>query len=191
MEKFKKPTKKQINEVFEIGCSLQGKIDQITPIIIADVCNADENNQTQITKTIDKILASDDEEMKADVKRFVGKSLQTLIKEKPTQEQLLGEDASFLLMSVKKVNKSMVENKDGRYIHNYNESDLGSYRVVLMEKKEKKDLSLAQELAKWMRSQKKNQLFRGTKADAKELTFYEFDLLKATIDNIERGIEEI
>ena len=57
MEKFKKPTKKQINEVFEIGCSLQGKIDQITPIIIADVCNADENNQTQITKTIDKILA--------------------------------------------------------------------------------------------------------------------------------------
>tara|TARA_Y100001973_G_scaffold77355_1_gene113148 strand:+ start:144 stop:719 length:576 start_codon:yes stop_codon:yes gene_type:complete len=191
MEKFKKPTKKQINEVFEIGCSLQGKIDQITPIIIADVCNADENNQTQITKTIDKILASDDEEMKTDVKRFVGKSLQTLIKEKPTQEQLLGDDASCLLMSVKKVNKSMVDNKDGIYIHNYNESDLGSYRVVLMEKKEKKDLSLAQELAKWMRSQKKNELFFGTKADAKDLTCYNLDLLKATIDNLERGIEEI
>ena len=84
----------------------------------------------------------------------------------------------------------MCENYDGNYVDNFNEKDLGSYRVVRMHKI-KEDLSLAQELAKWMRSKKSEGLFHGDKSTAKEVSFYDFELLKMTIDNIERGVEEL
>ena len=187
---LKKPTKKQIQSVLENGVMVQAQLDDMTQIIKADLHHRDENNQTQLTVAFDKILASDNEEMKQDVKRFVGKQLQTLIKEKPTQLAILEDGVEEMTVTVKKVNKAMVENNDGKYVDSFNEKDLGSYRVVRMHKV-KEVLSLAQELAKWMRSKKSEGLFNGDKSTAKEVSFYDFELLKMTVENIERGVEEL
>jgi multidrug efflux pump subunit AcrB len=187
---LKKPTKKQIQSVLENGVMVQAQLDDMTQIIKADLHHRDENNQTQLTQAFDKILKSDNEEMKQDVKRFVGKQLQTLIKEKPTQLAILEDDMEEMTVTVKKVNKAMVENNDGKYVDSFNEKDLGSYRVVRMHKV-KEVLSLAQELAKWMRSKKSEGLYNGDKSTAKEVSFYDFELLKMTVENIERGVEEL
>tara|TARA_R100000329_G_C7560231_1_gene198165 strand:+ start:261 stop:851 length:591 start_codon:yes stop_codon:yes gene_type:complete len=187
---IKKPTKKQIETVLTHGVSVQSKLDEISAIIRADLHHTDDNQQTQLTKAFDKIMKSDNEEMKQDVKRFVRKQLQTLIKEKPTQLAILEDGVKDMTVTVKKVNKGMVENNDGKYVDNFNEKDLGSFRVVRMHKT-KENLSLAQELAKWMRSKKSEGLFNGDKSTAKEVSFYDFELLKMTIENIERGIEEL
>mgnify|MGYP003143194016 CR=1 FL=1 len=187
---LKKPTKKEIQSVLDNGVMVQNQLDDMSQIIKADLHHKDENNQTQLTQAFDKILKSDNEEMKQDVKRFVGKQLQTLIKEKPTQLAILEDDMEEMTVTVKKVNKAMVENNDGKYVDLFNEKDLGSYRVVRMHKV-KEVLSLAQELAKWMRSKKSEGLFSGDKSTAKEVSFYDFELLKMTVENIERGIEEL
>ena len=187
---LKKPTKKQIESVLENGVMVQSQLDDMTQIIKADLHHRDENNQTQLTVAFDKILASDNEEMKQDVKRFVGKQLQTLIKEKPTQLAILEDDMQEMTVTVKKVNKAMVENNDGKYVDSFNEKDLGSYRVVRMHKV-KEDLSLAQELAKWMRSKKSDGLFNGTKADSKEKEMYDFQAVIQLAEQLEKGIEEL
>lgn len=187
---IKKPTKKQIETVLTHGVSVQSKLDEISAIIRADLHHTDDNQQTQLTKAFDKIMTSDNEEMKQDVKRFVRKQLQTLIKEKPTQLAILEDGVKNMTVTVKKVNKGMVENNDGKYVDNFNEKDLGSFRVVRMHKT-KENLSLAQELAKWMRSKKSEGLFWGDKSTAKEVSFYDFELLKMTVENIERGVEEL
>ena len=187
---LKKPTKKQIESVLENGVMVQAQLDDMTQIIKADLHHRDENNQTQLTVAFDKILKSDNEEMKQDVKRFVGKQLQTLIKEKPTQLAILEDDMEEMTVTVKKVNKAMVENNDGKYVDSFNEKDLGSYRVVRMHKV-KEDLTLAQELAKWMRSKKSDGLFKGTKADSKEIEMYDFQAVILLAEQLERGIEEL
>tara|TARA_Y100000361_G_C11152738_1_gene342165 strand:+ start:656 stop:1255 length:600 start_codon:yes stop_codon:yes gene_type:complete len=187
---LKKPNKKQIQSVLENGVMVQNQLDDMTEIIKADLHHRDENNQTQLTQAFDKILASDNEEMKQDVKRFVGKQLQTLIKEKPTQLAILEDGVEEMTVTVKKVNKAMVENNDGKYVDSFNEKDLGSYRVVRMHKI-KEDLSLAQELAKWMRSKKSEGLFKGTKADSKEVGMYDFQAVIQLAEQLERGVEEL
>ena len=187
---LKKPTKKQIESVLENGVMVQAQIDDMTQIIKADLHHRDENNQTQLTQAFDKILASDNEEMKQDVKRFVGKQLQTLIKEKPTQLAILEDDMEEMTVTVKKVNKAMVENNDGKYVDSFDVDDLGSYRVVRMHKV-KEDLSLAQELAKWMRSKKSAGLFKGTKAESKEIAMYDFQAVILLAEQLERGVEEL
>ena len=187
---LKKPTKKQIESVLENGVMVQSQLDDMTQIIKADLHHRDENNQTQLTVAFDKILKSDNEEMKQDVKRFVGKQLQTLIKEKPTQLAILEDDVEEMTVTVKKVNKAMVENNDGKYVDSFNEKDLGSYRVVRMHKV-KEDLTLGQELAKWMRSKKSAGLFNGNKADAREKEMYDWQAVIQLAEQLERGIEEL
>lgn len=187
---LKKPTKKQIQSVLDNGVMVQAQLDDMTQIIKADLHHRDQDNQTQLTAAFDKILESDNEEMKQDVKRFVGKQLQTLIKEKPTQLAILEDDVEEMTVTVKKVNKAMVENNDGKYVDNFNEKDLGSYRVVRMHKI-KDDLTLAQELAKWMRSKKSDGLFNGTKADSKEVGMYDFQAVIQLAEQLEKGIEEL
>jgi len=187
---LKKPTKKQIQSVLENGVMVQTQLDDMSQIIKADLHHRDEKNQTQLTIAFDKILASDNEEMKQDVKRFVGKQLQTLIKEKPTQLAILEDDMEEMTVTVKKVNKAMVENNDGKYVDSFNEKELGFYRVVRMHKV-KEDLTLAQELAKWMRSKKNDRLFNGTKADAKNPEMYDFQAVIQLAEQLDRGIEEL
>jgi len=187
---LKKPSKKQIQSVLENGVMVQTQLDDMSQIIKADLHHRDENNQTQLTVAFDKILSSDNEEMKQDVKRFVGKQLQTLIKEKPTQLAILEDDIEDMTVTVKKVNKAMVENNDGKYVDSFNEKELGSYRVVRMHKT-KEDLSLAQELAKWMRSQKSKGCFHGDKSTAKDVGMYDLNLIRMTLDNLEKGVEKL
>ena len=187
---LKKPNKKQIQSVLENGVMVQNQLDDMSQIIKADLHHRDEKNQTQLTIAFDKILASDNEEMKQDVKRFVGKQLQTLIKEKPTQLAILEDDMEEMTVTVKKVNKAMVENNDGKYVDSFNEKELGSYRVVRMHKV-KEDLTLAQELAKWMRSKKSDRLFNGTKADSKNPEMYDFQAVIQLAEQLDRGIEEL
>ena len=189
---LKKPSKKEIESVLKGGIEAQGKLEEISHIIKADLCHVDKENKTQLTRAFDKILddKNKDEEMKQNIKMFIGKQFQTLIKEKPTQLAILEDDMEDMTVTVKKVNKAMVENNDGKYVDSFNETELGSYRVVRMHKT-KEDLSLAQELAKWMRSQKSKGLFQGDKSTAKEVSFYDFELLKMTVENIEKGVEEL
>ena len=187
---LKRPNKKQIQSVLENGVMVQNQLDDMSKIIKADLHHKDENNQTQLTVAFDKILASDNEEMKQDVKRFVGKQLQTLIKEQPTQLAILEDDVEEMTVTVKKVNKAIVENNDGKYVDSFNEKDLGSYRVVRMHKI-KEALSLAQELAKWMRSKKSDGLFNGTKEDAKNKEMYDLQAVIMLAEQIEKGVEEL
>ena len=189
---LKKPSKKQIESVLKGGIEAQGKLEEISHIIKADLCHVDEENKTQLTRAFDKILddKNKDEEMKQNIKMFIGKQFQTLIKEKPTQLAILEDNMEDMTVTVKKVNKAMVENNDGKYVDSFNESELGSYRVVRIHKTNE-DLSLAQELAKWMRSQKSKGCFKGDKSTAKDVGMYDLNLIRMTLDNLEKGVEEL
>jgi hypothetical protein len=186
----KKPTKKEIALVLEQGVKVTRLMDDMTQIIKRDLFHRDENNSTMLTKSFDNILENGDEETKTEIKRFVKKQLQTLIKEKPTQEAILLDDHKKMSVTVKKVNKPMIENNDNLYIDTFTVDDLGKFKVVRMNK-QNKDLTLEEELLKWMRSQKRNGLFQGTKKDAKDINAYDFDAVYNTVDSIiQNGIDQ-
>jgi len=179
----KKPTKKEIALVLEQGVKVTRLMDDMTQIIKRDLFHRDENNSTMLTKSFDNILDNGDEDTKTEIKRFVKKQLQTLIKEKPTQEAILLDDHKKMSVTVKKVNKPMIENNDNLYIDTFTVDDLGKFKVVRMNK-QKEDLTLEQKLLKWMRSQKSEGLFKGTKKDAKDINAYDFDAVYNTVDSI-------
>lgn len=185
---FKKPTKKEINLALELGCEIGEKSSTVTDIIKRDFHHRDKKtNKTQLTEKFDNILASDgNEEMKESIKGFIKKQVQTMIKEKPVQFAILGDEQETHSVTIKKVTLPMIENAEGIY-DNFNESDLGSYRVVKIAKEEKEELSLEQELLKWMRSQKKNGLYTGSKGLENELEFYDIECVRMLCDNIQKG----
>tara|TARA_R100000329_G_scaffold123701_1_gene102218 strand:- start:1287 stop:1904 length:618 start_codon:yes stop_codon:yes gene_type:complete len=195
---MKKPTKKEIDQVLNDGLILVEKSKSVTDVITRDLHHADENNETQLTKKFDNIMDStkDDKikgeklqellEVRKQLKRFVKTQIQTLVKEKPTQLAILEDNHKVMTATLKKVNKPMIENVDGKYVDNFNESDLGKYRLVRMHKEQKAD-RLEERLLKWMRSEKREGLFNGTKADSKNLEMYDFESLKAVIESIEKN----
>ena len=81
----------------------------------------------------------------------------------------------------------MIENVDGIY-DNFNETDLGSYRVVKIAKPQKEELTLGEELMKWMRSKKSDGLYTGSKGLEKELEFYDFETVIQIAENAKKGI---
>ena len=186
---YKKPTKKEINLVLDLGMEIGDKNKKVTDIIKRDFHHRNKDtNKTQLTEKFDNILASDgNEDMKEDIKGFIKKQVQTMIKEKPVQFAILGDENETHSVTIKKVTLPMVENIDGIY-DNFNESDLGSYRVVKVAKPQKEELTLAEELMKWMRSQKKNGLYTGSKGMEKELEFYDFEAVILTAENAKKGI---
>jgi len=193
-----KPTKKEIDQVLNDGLVLVEKSKSVTDVITRDLHHADENNETQLTKKFDNIMntSKDDKikgeklqellEVRKQLKRFVKTQIQTLVKEKPTQLAILEDNHKVMTATLKKVNKPMIENVDGKYVDNFNESDLGKYRLVRMHKEQKAD-RLEERLLKWMRSEKREGLFNGTKADSKNLEMYDFESLKAVIESIEKN----
>ena len=185
---LKKPTKKEINLALELGCEIGEKNRTVTDIIKRDFHHRDkETNKTQLTEKFDNILASDgNEEMKESIKGFIKKQVQTMIKEKPVQFAILGDEQETHSVTIKKVTLPMIENVDGIY-DNFNETDLGSYRVVKIAKEQKEELSLEQELLKWMRSQKKDGLYTGSKGFENELEFYDIECVRMLCDNIQKG----
>ena len=195
---MKKPTKKEIDQVLNDGLVLVEKSKSVTDVITRDLHHADENNETQLTKKFDNIMntSKDDKikgeklqellEVRKQLKRFVKNQIQTLVKEKPTQLAILEDDHKTMTATLKKVNKPMIENTDGKYVDNFNETDIGKYRLVRMYKEQKAD-RLEERLLKWMRSEKREGLFNGTKADSKNLEMYDFESLKAVIESIEKN----
>jgi len=195
---MKKPTKKEIDQVLNDGLVLVEKSKSVTDVITRDLHHADENNETQLTKKFDNIMntSKDDKikgeklqellEVRKQLKRFVKNQIQTLVKEKPTQLAILEDDHKTMTATLKKVNKPMVENEEGKYVDNFNETDIGKYRLVRMYKEQKAD-RLEERLLKWMRSEKREGLFNGTKADSKNLEMYDFESLKAVIESIEKN----
>ena len=185
---LKKPTKKEINLVLELGVEIGDKNKKVTDIIKRDFHHRDKKtNKTQLTEKFDNILAGDNEDMKEDIKGFIKKQVQTMIKEKPVQFTILGDEQETHSVTIKKVTLPMIENVDGIY-DNFNETDLGSYRVVKIAKPQKEELTLGEELLKWMRSQKKNGLYTGSKGMEKELEFYDFEAVILICENAKKGI---
>tara|TARA_R100000734_G_scaffold11040_1_gene8292 strand:- start:678 stop:1265 length:588 start_codon:yes stop_codon:yes gene_type:complete len=186
--KLPKPTKKEINLVLELGVEIGDKNKKVTDIIKRDFHHRDKKtNKTQLTEKFDNILAGDNEDMKEDIKGFIKKQVQTMIKEKPVQFAILGDEQETHSVTIKKVTLPMIENIDGIY-DNFNETDLGSYRVVKIAKPQKEELTLGEELLKWMRSQKKNGLYTGSKGMEKELEFYDFETVLQIAENAKKGI---
>tara|TARA_A100001391_G_scaffold41456_1_gene23771 strand:- start:594 stop:1184 length:591 start_codon:yes stop_codon:yes gene_type:complete len=185
---MKKPTKKDIAMVLKKGCELSNDMKKITDVIKADLHHRDSNGQTQLTKAFDNIMKGKDEEVKQKSKAFIRKQFQTLVKEKTTQFAILGDDSETTTVTVKKVNKPMLEDEKILEDNNFTADDLGSYRAVII-RKEVNDLGLAQELCKWMRSKKSDGLFTGTKDNAGDLKAYDLNGLKFVIDQLEKGIE--
>ena len=186
--KLPKPTKKEINLVLELGVEIGDKNKKVTDIIKRDFHHRDKKtNKTQLTEKFDNILAGDNEDMKEDIKGFIKKQVQTMIKEKPVQFAILGDEQETHSVTIKKVTLPMIENIEGIY-DNFNETDLGSYRVVKIAKPQKEELTLGEELLKWMRSQKKNGLYTGSKGMEKELEFYDFETVLQIAENAKKGI---
>lgn len=183
----KKPTKKEIQSVLETGVVMVEKTDFISDIIRRDLHHRDENNQTQLTQSFDKIIGSVkiEKQVKDDLKRFIKKQVQTLVKEKAVQLAVLGDDKKLYSVTVKKVTKPMIENNDNLYSDKFKASDEGSYRVVKMNKAQKEELSLEEKTLKFMKS---NGLFQGEKGDEKEPKCYDLECMKQIIDNLEKGI---
>ncbi len=183
----KKPTKKEINDALSLGCEMVTKSQIVTDVIKRDLHHRDENNQTQLTNKFDAIMKDGDEEMKEDIKRFIKRQVQTLIKEKPVQFTILGDEQETHSVTLKKVTMPMIENVEGIY-DNFNESDLGSFRVVKIAKPQAEELSLEEELMKWMRSKKSAGLYTGSKGMEKEVEVYDVDAVMALCDNVKKGL---
>ena len=182
---YKKPTKKEIDLAIETGLMLGDKTNFVSDVIRRDLHHRDEQNKTQLTRKFDNILGGKDIELINATKQFIKKQVQTLVKEKAVQLAVLGDERKEAQVTLKKVTKSMIENVDGLYADNFNEKDFGSFRVVKMHKKTE-DLTIHEELMKWMRSQKKNGLWTGSKGEEKETEFYDV----ATVINLCKDIQE-
>ena len=186
--KLPKPTKKEINLVLELGVEIGDKNKKVTDIIKRDFHHRDKKtNKTQLTEKFDNILAGENEDMKEDIKGFIKKQVQTMIKEKPVQFAILGDEQETHSVTIKKVTLPMIENVEGIY-DNFNETDLGSYRVVKIAKPQKEELTIGEEFLKWMRSQKKNGMYTGSKGMEKELEFYDFEAVLQIVENAQKGI---
>jgi len=111
-----------------------------------------------------------------------------MVKDKQVQLAVLLDDVKTQKVTVKMVNKPMVENSDGKYIDQFSTDDLGSFRVVRTHS-QTPELTLAEELAKWMRSQKKNGLFDGSRSDKNDVSKYDFKAVIVTAEIILRDNE--
>ena len=173
----KKQNKSKIVEVIELGVMTMKTEKKMTDIIVADLFNR-KNGDSELTIELNRIFKEDRPEKVAQVKNWVKTRLQTLIKESSVQDRLLGEKVKEEQITVKKVTKPMIENAEGLYLDNFNESDIGTFKSVRI-KKIKNDDTLEESLMKWMRSQGLHD---------KESDEYDTETVKALIENIEKGI---
>ena len=146
----KKPSLKNIKAVIEAGITQVNEEFSMTQIIQQDLFTRDKKtNQTLLTKELNKLFESGQDEKIDKAKKWIKTRLQTLIKEKTVQELLLGEEKKVKSLTIKKVKKTMIgENKDEKYLSQHNENDLGKFRVVIESKKPSKEKSFQEELMK-------------------------------------------
>tara|TARA_R100001443_G_scaffold68514_3_gene77226 strand:- start:468 stop:1070 length:603 start_codon:yes stop_codon:yes gene_type:complete len=142
----------EVKKFFTDGVQLQKLTKNMTQLIKRDFFHRDKKtNTTKLTNELDRILANKDPRSQkriANVKVFVRKQLQTIIKTKQTQQVLLGELVNVRQVTMKKVTQPMIDDVNNeRFVGKFHQDDLGKFRVV-EEKKEKKvnDLDLWKDL---------------------------------------------
>ena len=150
---------------------------KMTDTIVADLFNM-EGNDSILTLEVNRIIKEGRDSEVASVKKWVKTRLQTLIKEGSVQDRVLGDKVKDQQITIKRVTKPMVADKDGIYLDSFNESDLGKYKAVKIRKVKNED-TLEESLMKWMRSQKLHD---------KDSDDYETETVRALLDNIDKGI---
>lgn len=174
---FKPVEENDIAYVLQHGIKAQVKMDKVTEILKRDVFNQTKNHQTELTKRFDLILADDQTpaKNKQDLKNFIRKQVQTLIKEKATQEILLNEETSEKKVTIKKVTSAMILNEvsekypNGQYVNTFTEKDLGSYRVIVENKPAPKEFDLLEALVKFCKANKVEAISQDGKNDVYSL----------------------
>ena len=153
---IKKPTKKELKEFFNDGVLQSQLTTKLTRTLKRDFFHRDKKtNKSYITEQLDLIVNMESNEKKVIddiklVKSFVKKSLQTIIKNKPCQQALLGDEFENKKVTLKKVNNSMINDTEGIYDGNFTEADYGSYRVVVEKKETKVEPTLIEALIKFI-----------------------------------------
>ncbi|QDP61120.1 MAG: hypothetical protein Unbinned3325contig1000_5 [Prokaryotic dsDNA virus sp.] len=151
---LKKVDDSEVKKFFTEGVQLQKLTKKMTDLIKRDFFHRDKKtNTTKLTKELDRILANKDPRSQkkiANVKAFVRKQLQTLIKSKQTQQVLLGDLVTVRKVTMKKVTQPMIDDVNNeRFIGKFEQNDLGKFRVVEEKKEEKNnDLDLWEDLLK-------------------------------------------
>jgi len=181
----KEVTAKQVKEVIEMGLDTMNIEKTMTDVIVRDFDNRNENDSL-LTTELNEIFKTGDERKVIKVKKWVKTRLQTLIKNPSVQDRLLGEKVKEQQITVKKVTKPMVENAEGLYLDNFNESDLGQFKTIRISKV-KEELTIAEELLKWMRSKKSDGLFTGDKTQAKDIDCYDLEAVIAIAESIKKN----
>ena len=167
----------QIKEVIKLGTMTLTTEKKMTDTIVADLFNM-EGNDSILTLEVNRIIKEGRDSEVASVKKWVKTRLQTLIKEGSVQDRVLGDKVKDQQITIKRVTKPMVADKDGIYVDSFNESDLGKYKAVKIRKVKNED-TLEESLMKWMRSQKLHD---------KDSDSYETETVRALLDNIDKGI---
>lgn len=117
----------------------------LTASIIADIkTTMNAEYETTLTKMLDERIKSETGETLKALKAFVRTKVQPLIKAKASQKELLEDKAKTHTVSIKKVNKQIVEKQPEL------EKYLGSYRVMIEAKPQTEELTFEEELAKLM-----------------------------------------
>lgn len=181
----KEVTAKQVKEVIEMGLDTMNIEKSMTDVIVRDFDNRD-GNDSLLTIELNELFKNGDERKVTKVKKWVKTRLQTLIKNPSVQDRLLGEKVKEQQITVKKVTKPMVENAEGIYLDNFNESDLGQFKTIRISKI-KEELTIAEELLKWMRSKKSDGLFTGDKTQAKDIDCYDLEAVIAIAESIKKN----
>lgn len=148
-------TIKEATQLIELGIKSMGADQHLTDQIKADVLTCDLNGQCNFTKALDKMLKDKDENKQKEVRGFIRTKLQTLIKAKATQKSLLGDKVKNFSITIRKVNKPMIENAENVFCNvvngqpsAFNESDEKSVRVVLVSKEETEKKGFLEQLEK-------------------------------------------
>jgi len=176
-------TKKELDGLFLQMQVVNDVRDGMKEIIERDLWNRKDDGTSPITDRLNKIFTGKDDEKIQIAKVWVKRELQTVIKMPSLQVEVLGENVSVQNVTIKKVTKPMVENKDNRFDGNFNEVEIGTFKVVI-ENKNKVEETLEQKLQKWMRSINS----QDAKLWDKETDVYDTETVRMLLDNIDKGL---
>ena len=146
----KKPTVEAIVKVIKAGQASIVVDQKMTEIIKADLYTRNKRTGVSVLTTeLNKVFSDGTDLEITKTKKWVKTRLQTLIKEKSVQTQLLGEDKKVKSLTIKKVNLPMLDPNNEKCLSHFKDSDLGQFRVIL-EAKVTVENSFTEELEKLM-----------------------------------------
>lgn len=144
-----KPKVKEVLAVIECGMQQVREDIKMTEILKRDIFNRDkQTGQTILTKQLDKLFKSGNEDEVKRAKVWVKTRLQTIVKVKSVQQLLLDGKHQEQSLTIKKVKSTMIGDMK-KYISRFDENDLGCFRVVI-ERKVTEQKTFEEELIKLM-----------------------------------------